>query len=126
MEISVKNMKICCCVAYGCQENDLTEKKDAFWAYLEEEVLRANASGSGLVLLFDGNMWAGGNINLGDPREQNRNGKLFKEFLMRNPTLTVVNSLPLCKGLITRSRLRDGILEESVLDFFVVCARLLP
>ena len=71
-------------------------------------------------------MWAGQNIIPGDPRQQNRNGKLFEEFLSRNPQLTVVNSLSLCQGLITRSRLRDGHLEESVLDFFVVCARVLP
>ena len=126
VEISVKNMKIRCCAAYGCQENDLTEKKDAFWAYLDEEVFRANASGSGLVMHFDGNLWAGANIVPGDPRKQNRNGKLFEEFLLRNPQLTVVNSLPLCKGLITRRRLRDGKLEESILDFFVVCAKVLP
>ena len=61
-----------------------------------------------------------------DPRPQNRNGKLFKEFLERNSHLTVVNSLEVCNGLITRERLRDGKLEQSVLDFFVVCNLLLP
>ena len=71
-------------------------------------------------------MWASADIIPGDPRKQNRNGKLFEEFLSRNPQLSVVNGLPLCQGLITRSRLRDGILEESVLDFFLVCDRVLP
>ena len=93
---------------------------------MDEEVYRANESGSGLVLHFDGTLWAGTNIIPGDPRKQNRNGKLFEEFLSRNPHLSVVNNLPLCQGLITRSRLRDGILEESVLDFFLVCDRVLP
>ena len=32
----------------------------------------------------------------------------------------------MCEGLITKSRLRDGILEESVLDFFIVCHLVLP
>ena len=36
------------------------------------------------------------------------------------------SSLPLFGGLITRSRLRDGKWEKSVLDFFVVCSRVLP
>ena len=93
---------------------------------MDEEVYRANESGSGLLLHFDGNLWAGTDIIPGDPRKQNRNGKLFEEFLSRNPHLSVVNGLPLCQGLITRIRLRDGILEESVLDFFLVCDRVLP
>ena len=32
----------------------------------------------------------------------------------------------ICEGIITRSRLRGQTLETSVLDFFVVCDRLLP
>ena len=60
------------------------------------------------------------------PRPQNRNGKLFQEFLERHPHLSVVNSLPQCVGLITRSRVCKGVTEESVLDFFVVCNRVLP
>ena len=120
VSISVREMKIRCCVAYGPQETDLIDRKNAFWAYLDEEVSCANTARSGLVMHFDGNLWAGPRIIPGDPRDQNRNGKLFEEFLCRNPQLTVVNSLSLCKGLITRSRLRDGKYEESVLDFFVI------
>ena len=100
-----QDMKIRCCVAYGFQENAIVEKKTVFWDYLDEEVVRASKSGAGLVLHFDGNLWAGEKIIPGDPRPQNRNGKLFEEFLTRNPHLSVVNALPLCKGLITRRRL---------------------
>ena len=35
---SVKTMTIRCCVAYGCQENSLVEKKNKFWGFIEEEV----------------------------------------------------------------------------------------
>ena len=118
VEIFVKNLKIRCCVAYGCQESDLNERKAAFWKYLDEEVVLASDSGSGFVLHFDGNLWAGDGIIPGDPRMQNR--KLFEEFLARNPHLSVINSLPLCEGLITRRRIKNGKIEESVLDFFVV------
>ena len=105
VEIFVKKMKIRCCIAYGCQENDLVERKEAFWNYLDDDVLEADNSEAGFILQFDGNLWAGEDVILGDPRPQNRNGKLFQEFLNRHPHLTVVNTLPQCKGLITRSRL---------------------
>ena len=126
VDIFVKNFKIRCCVAYGCQESDTEDRKDAFWQYLEEEVSNAEESDAGFVLHMDGNLWAGDDIIPGDPRKQNRNGKKFQNFLEHHPNLTVVNSLPLCKGLITRSRNKDGKYENSVLDFFVVCNRVLP
>ena len=93
--------------------------------HLDKEVKAAKESGAGFILQFDGNLWAGTGLIPGDPRPQNRNGKLFQEFLDRND-LTVVNSLPICKGLITRKRSKDGKLEESILDFFVVCSYVLP
>ena len=120
LEIAVKEMKNICYVAYGCQENYVFGKKNLCCAFLDEEVLRAKKSGSGFVMHFDGNLWAGANIIPGDPRPQNRNGKLFAEFLSQNPHVSVVNALPLCKGLITRRRLREGKWKENVLDFFVV------
>ena len=81
INISIRSMNIRCCVAYGCQENDSVERKEAFWKYLDEDVLQAANSGSGFILHFDGNLWAGCDIIPGDPRPQNRNGKLFQEFL---------------------------------------------
>ena len=33
INIFVKNLKIRCCVAYGPQETDLVERKNAFWEY---------------------------------------------------------------------------------------------
>ena len=126
VEIYLKHIKIRCCVAYGCQETDLVERKEAFWSYLDEEVSLADQSESGFILHFDGNLWAGPDIIPGDPRPQNRNGKLFQHFLDRHPHLTVVNAMNICEGIITRSRLRGQTLETSVLDFFVVCDRLLP
>ena len=78
------------------------------------------------MLHFDSNLWAGKDLIPGDPRTQNRNGKMFEEFLGRHPHLSVVNALPQCEGLITRRRFREDTLEESVLDFFVVCSKVLP
>ena len=126
VDIYVKTMKIRCVVAYGCQENSPVEKKKEFWNFLENEAKTAHESNSGFILQFDGNLWAGPNIVPGDPRPQNRNGKLFEEFLSRQKQLTVVNSLPVCEGLISRMRVKNGKEEKSVLDFFVVCSRVLP
>ena len=126
VEIFLKDITIRCCVAYGPQENSSLEKKDAFWNYLETEVLEAEYNGTGFVLHFDGNLWAGKNLIPGDPRAQNKNGKLLEDFLKRNKNLTIVNGLSQCKGLITRSRLKGNKSEESILDFFIVCSKVLP
>ena len=126
VDIFVRSMTIRCCVGYGCQETSLVDKKTAFWNFIEEEVISAWNSGSGFILHFDGNLWAGPDIIPGDPRRQNNNGRLFQDFLTRNPNLSVVNALPLCEGLITRKRTKNGSEEKSVLDFFVVCSRVLP
>ena len=126
VEIFFRNIKVRCCLAYGPQENSSIEKKEAFWNYLDEEVLEAEKDGAGLIFHFDGNLWAGSNIIPGDPKQQNKNGKLFENFLKRNSNLSVVNGLQICEGLITRSRLKGSKLEESVLDFFIVCSSVLP
>ena len=126
IDVFVKNLKIRCCVSYGCQENDNIIKKEQFWEYLDNEVIEAKKAGSGLIIQMDGNLWAGKDIIKNDPRPQNTNGRLFEQFLKRNPNLTVVNSLNLCEGLVTRRRSRNGKLEESILDYFVVCDQILP
>ena len=82
VDIHLKNMKIRCCAAYGCQESDAIERKTAFWSHLDKEVIGADKTGSGFILHCDGNLWAGNKIIPGDPRPQNRNGKLFQEFLL--------------------------------------------
>ena len=126
VNIFVKNLKIRCCTGYGYQEGDIKEKKDTFWQYLDTEVLEAKNDGAGLIIQMDGNLWAGKTLIKNDPRPQNSNGRMFQQFLDRNLHLTVVNSLNICEGLITRKRARNGKIEMSVLDFFIVCDRVLP
>ena len=126
IELFLKKFKIRFSTGYGFQENELIEKKKSFWEYYDNEVIEAEKSGSGLIIQMDGNFWAGKNIIPNDPRPQNNNGKLFQQFLERNKNLTVVNSLEICEGLITRKRSRDGKIEQSILDFFIVCDLVLP
>ena len=49
---------------------------------------------------------------------------MFEEFLITND-FTVVNSLSICKGVNTRIAIRKQKSIKSVLDFFVVCQRVL-
>ena len=118
VDIHVRQMTISSSTAYGPQENDKLQKKHLFWDYLTEVAVEAKKEGKGFLLQGDMNAWLGSKIIKGDNREQNRNGKLFEAFLNTN-NLTVVNSLPLCKGVITRQRMRQGKLVKSVLDFML-------
>ena len=47
---------------------------------------------------MDGNLWSGDKIVKGDPNYQKRNGKMFEDFLHKNPNLNVTNALPKCEG----------------------------
>ena len=75
---------------------------------------------------MDGNLWAGEGIIKRDPKKQNQNGKLFEKILLKNPHLTVANELPQCDGLFTRIKQTKNGTQKSVLDFFVICDKILP
>lgn len=93
---------------------------------MNSEVHKARENGAGLIIQMDGNLWAGDKIIGGDPKPQNQNGKLFQNFLERNPDLNVANVLPECDGIITRRRHVKNETQESVLDFFLVCDQIVP
>ena len=121
VEITLQLFRIRCVVAYGPQEADCNDRKEKFWAQLDSETTTAQNQGTGLIIQMDGNLWAGPALIPGDPHAQNKNGKLFENFLARNSHLSVVNSLEQCEGLITRFRKTINGEEKSVLDFFIVC-----
>ena len=113
-------------VAYGPQENAPITKKLKFWEAIEKEVNEAEIEGHGVLLQMDGNLHIGENMVQGDPNPQNRNGKLFVDFLYRNKSLIVINSLKECQGVITRRRELENKTEEAVLDFCVINEKLRP
>ena len=113
-------------VGYGVQENASKEKKEKFWDYIEKEVAEAENENQAVIIQMDGNLHAGSDIIKNDPNPQNQNGKMFVQFLRRNTSLTVVNSLSICEGLITRKRKLESRTEQAVLDFFLVNDKLLP
>ena len=89
-------------------------------------MIKTELEGHGLMLQMDGNLHSGPDLMKNDPNPQNKNGKMFIDFLERNPTLIVVNSLQVCEGLITRKREVQGKIEESVLDFFIINEKMRP
>ena len=125
VDINVKKMQISCVTAYGPQEKDTSEKKEMFWQYLEEDAMRANNEGKRFILQGDLNSWLGNKLIPNDPRQQNDNGRLMEQFLVKNQ-LTVVNGLSVCQGLFTRIRKKKDTCEKGILDYFVVCRRMLP
>ena len=92
---------------------------------MEKEVSQAEFEEQGIIVQMDGNLHAGEDFIKNDPNPQNTNGKLFMEFLVRNPSLTVVNSLNICEGVITRQLQLENSTERAGLDFFVFNEKLI-
>ena len=86
----------------------------------------AHKVGAGFILQMDSNCHLGKDVIENDVNQQNLNGKLFIQFLERMPNPTLINSLPLCEGSITRMRKTIRGVELSILDVFVTCERILP
>ena len=126
VQVRVGDLELRIVLAYGPQENALKDKKDRFWNFIEEEYIKAELHSQGFVLQMDGNLHAGKELLKNDPNPQNKNGRIFMDFLERNPSLIVVNALNICEGLITRRRDVLNKTEQAVLDFFVVNERMRP
>jgi hypothetical protein len=131
VEASISKLRVRCVGGYGPQEGDAIERKKAFWERLSSEVddaseHDASEHDAGFLLQMDGNLWAGPEVVEGDPNQCNQNGTLFKEFLLKHGHLHVVNSMKLCEGKITRRRTTRHREDKAIMDFFVVCSRVLP
>ena len=126
IQIILKQLPVRIIVGYGPQENDNIDKKTQFWNFIEQEINEAEIAEHGIILQMDGNLHAGPGLVKNDPNPINRNGKLFMEFLKRNNSLIVLNSLESCKGVITRRRMLENRIEQAVLDFFLINEKLRP
>ena len=120
IEVWIGGFPIRLICGYGPQEGDKIERKLKFWEYMNSEVLKAKNNGAKVVIQMDGNLWAGAGIIQGDPKLQNRNGKMFQDFLEKNQHLNVTNALPICEGKITRVRHMKNTIQQSILDFFLL------
>ena len=134
VKININKFEVRLVVGYGAQENDrqaklhemsTDERKMLLWEFLDIEINESQTMEQGLIIQLDANAHLGLDFIKGDPNPRNSNGTLTYEFLERNPAITVVNSLKLCKGLITRRRETIKGVEEAVLDFFLVNEKML-
>jgi hypothetical protein len=126
VEVWVNEFPIRIVNGYGPQAGDSIERKRKFWDFIDREVTNAIVAGAGFILQMDGNCHLGKEVIKEDVNDQNFNGKLFNEFLERNPHLSLVNSLSICEGVISRMRKTTRGMERSILDYFVVCDKIIP
>ena len=110
--------------AYGPQEDDTSERIMGFYETLEEQIISAFDNGCGIIMECDANAKLGWEIIKNDPNAQSDNGALLWSLVNRN-NLSVVNSLDICNGTITRKRVTKISTETAVLDYFIVCDRML-
>ena len=123
--VTVSGLSVRVTNGYGPQGCESSEKKDKFWQYLQDEVNLCNTQGSGCILMLDSNSWLGCKMIKYDPHVQNQNGKLFETFLKNNSNMQLLNIEDFCEGQITRSRMVNGKNEQSIIDFILVCDKLL-
>ena len=104
VEVWVDDFPLRIFTGYGPQLSDSVKRKQKFWDFLEKEAENAERNGAGFILQMDSNCHIGKEILKTDINEQNQNGRLFANFLERLPHLTLINSLSICEGVITRMR----------------------
>ena len=126
VKVVIGEVSIRMVIAYGPQENAKKEKKDKFWEYMEQEAHQAELEETGFIIQMDGNLHAGPDLVENDPNSKNQNGNFFMQFLNRNSSLVVVNTLKLCEGMITRVRELESRTEKAILDFFIINDRMMP
>ena len=123
VEGEIEGNKIRFMNGYGPQETADIEKRLKFFAHLEEEILKAKLIGALVCIELDANAKLGYDVIENDPHKTSANGELFLGVIERN-SLIVGNATQLCKGVITRRRTTVNGVEQSVIDFLVVCEEL--
>ena len=115
------NVRIINC--YGPQEDEPMDKKLTFWQTLQQEINAAKNVNSMILIQMDANAKLGKKIIKQDPHNITENGKLLKDLIDRE-SLSLLNSSDLCKGAITRHRVTKNNEEKSILDYIIVCEKL--
>ena len=105
--------------AYGSQEDATKQERYSFWQELEMEVIDAYENNCMVVIEMDANAKVGMKYIVGDPHETSPNGNLLLE-MVRRQNLIIVNSMDMCKGVITRERITQDGIERSVIDYILV------
>ena len=83
VEVELKEMTIRFLTGYGPQEDEKEEKINNFYCSLEEEIIKCEEKGCGLIIELDCNAKLGKEIIHGDPHEMSGNGKLLWDIVQR-------------------------------------------
>ena len=119
IEIVVGGKDIRVISGYGPQETWPENERMPFFLALEEEIHKAEMLGKSIILQMDANSKLGPGIIDMDPHGQSQNGRVLAGIIERH-RLIVVNSLKdKCLGLITRRRVTQESIEESIIDFVI-------
>ena len=107
---------------YGPQDecNSPDEEKIAFFDRLDIEVKASKMAGTMTCIQMDANSKLGDKYIAGDDKPISKNGRLLAKVIDDND-LIVVNGTDKSDGVITRFRKTINGVEESVIDFFIVC-----
>ena len=126
VEIELQGLTLRILTAYGPQEEENDDKINKFYCTLENEIVKCQELNCGLIIEMDCNAKLGKEVIQGDPHDMSNNGKLLWDIVQRRDCV-VVNSLSdKCNGVITRSRMKSGVLEQSVIDFVIVNSVVAP
>ena len=106
--------------AYGVQETASVEVRSEFFSLLDQEVQFCLNQGIYLCMELDANAKVGEVIQNNPQETISPNGILLLDIIERN-NLILVNGTDICEGKITRQKMKNGKLEKSVLDYFLVC-----
>ena len=106
---------------YGPQENEYCKDEIyKFWQEVEEEILDAKDNECLVAIQIDANAKVGKDKIRNDPNTVSANGKILLDICERQ-NLTILNTMDLCKGVITRERVTVNNIERSVIDYVIVC-----
>ena len=106
--------------AYGVQETSSSSDKMEFYSILDQEIENALNNNCMVCVQLDANGKVGSEIINGDPHGISHNGQLLLDLIERK-SLILVNGTEKCSGIITRTRNKNGKIEKSVIDYFLVC-----
>ena len=113
VETKVGNHKIRVINGYGPQEDEDRQIILNFWQEIEKEVILAQDSDCMVAIEMDANAKVGKEIIKEDPHHQTNNGKL----LVERQNLIILNALDLSEGVITRKRVFENKVENSIIDY---------
>ena len=125
-EIHTNNKQIRIITGYGPQENWSPEEKRPFFIALEEEVVKAHTAGKPCIIEIDANSKLGSEYVKGDPHDMSVNGKILSHIIETHALIVANGVEGKSSGVVTRKRLTESRLEESVIDYVLISDSLLP